>query len=41
MPFDNSLTLLVRLIAVFAEKTFCLRAIESRMHTGDVVEQLR
>ena len=41
MPFDNSLTLLVRLMVVLREKTFRLGAIESRMHAGDVVEHLR
>ena len=41
MPFDNCLTLLVRLIVGLRQKTFRLRAIESRMHAGDVIEQLR
>ena len=41
MPFDNCLTLLVRLIVGLRQKTFRFRAIESRMHAGDVVEHLR
>ena len=41
MPFDNCRTLLVRLIVGLRQKTFRLRAIESRMHAGDVIEQLR
>src|ERR1700687_1440967 len=41
MPFDNSLTLLVRRVSVFARNTSRLRAIESRMHAGYVVERLR
>ena len=41
MPFDNCLTLLVRLIVGLRQKAFRLRAIESRMHAGDVIEHLR
>ena len=41
MPFDNSLTLLARLDGGLRKKAFRLRAIESRMHAGDVVERLR
>ncbi len=41
MPFDSSLTLLRALDGGLRQKTFRLRAIESRMHAGDVVERLR
>ena len=41
MPFDNSLHLAGALDVGLGEKTFRLRAIESRMHAGDVVERLR
>ena len=41
MPFDNSLTLLAAFDGGLRQKTFRLRAIESRMDAGDVVEHLR
>ena len=41
MPFDNSLTLLRALDGGLGKKAFRLRAIEARMHAGDVVERLR
>ena len=41
MPFDNSLTLLARLMVVLARKLFRLGTIESRMHAGDIIERLR
>ena len=41
MPFDNSRTLLVAADGGLRKKTFRLRAIESRMHAGDIVERLR
>ena len=41
MPFDNSRTLLGSSDGGLGEKAFCLGAIESRMHAGDVVERLR
>ena len=41
MPFDSSLTLLVALDGGLRQKTLGLRAVESRMDAGDVVERLR
>ena len=41
MPFDSSRTLLRALDVGLGEKPFRLRAIESRMNAGDVVEHLR
>ena len=41
MPFDNCLHLARALDLGLRQKTFRLRAIESRMHAGDIIEQLR
>ena len=41
IPFDNSRILLARRDIGLRQKTFCLPAVESRMHPGHVVERLR